>query len=122
MYIQAQPQDPCTIQAYSDTSVIINNTTYSRNLLITATTLITPWTITGIEQISLVELQPLIDDHISTFLIGHSHLGTMPQTSLITSLASQNIGFEWMSIAAACRTFNILISEKRTAALGIIFT
>ena len=40
--------------------------------------------------------------------------------ALIEYLANQRIGIEIMSIGAASRTFNVLLSEQRAVVLGIV--
>ena len=59
---------------------------------------------------SLLELQPDI------IVYGSGWEPVLPPRDLMFALARRGIGFEVMDTPAACRTFNILISEDRDVA------
>jgi len=63
---------------------------------------------------NLVTKQPEI------IIFGCGFKPIIPPQKLIFSLARKGIGFECMDTPAACRTFNILISEDRDAAAILI--
>ena len=58
----------------------------------------------------LIALQPEI------IIFGCGWEPALPPRDLVFALARKGIGFEMMDTPAACRTFNILISEDRDAA------
>jgi uncharacterized protein len=39
---------------------------------------------------------------------------------MITAATERGIGIEWMRTGAACRTFNLLVSEGRRVAAGLL--
>ncbi len=61
----------------------------------------------------LLQLQPEV------ILIGYNGHNKL-LIELIQDLAKKKIGLECMSIGAACRTFNILLSEGRKVVAGFI--
>ena len=53
------------------------------------------------------------------FILGVGEVLTAPMTDLAASLKAVGIALELMSTAAACRTWNVLMSEGRNAAAGV---
>ncbi|HAU0934786.1 TPA: hypothetical protein JBH70_12550, partial [Legionella pneumophila] len=54
-------------------------------------------------------------------IIGHLQTGKTLPVTLISQLSQKRIGIECMSIGAACRTYNVLLSEHRAVVAGFIF-
>lgn len=44
-----------------------------------------------------------------------------PNPALLRPLMEARIGFEFMDLPAACRTYNILVAESRAVALALLF-
>lgn len=68
------------------------------------------------------DAQPLLElaDEIDVLLIGTGKdMAHIPQ-SLRTQLESAGVGVEIMNSPAACRTYNVLLSEGRRIALALI--
>lgn len=55
-------------------------------------------------------------------LIGCGRTFTPPPPALGIALRARGIGMEWMDTGAACRTFNVLLSEGRAVAAALIAT
>ena len=53
------------------------------------------------------------------FLLGVGGAPMLPLNKLVASLKNTGIALEVMSTAAACRTWNVLMSEGRDAATGL---
>ena len=74
----------------------------------------------------IISLEQLIeDDHADVgkpdlVLIGTGERLKFPAMEHYASLIQRNIGVEIMDSAAACRTYNILLSEGRKVVAGII--
>ena len=83
----------------------------------------------ALKEIDLPSVTSLTVEHLDQALVADPEilvLGTgwtysMPPRDLTFALARRGIGFEVMDTPAACRTYNILISEgRRPAALLVI--
>lgn len=120
MQINKEPRDKHAIQSYSLEQIIINGETYEDNLLITHERIITGWSNKQISNLYIEDIQPLLNMTPEILIIGHEDKHLLPNFEFMQSLSKNNIGFEFMSIGAACRTFNVLLSEERQAALGIL--
>ncbi len=79
------------------------------------------WQASVIEELTEEDFKPLIASAPELILLGTGSRPIIPPRELVFSLARQGIGLEAMDTAAACRTFNILISEgRRVAAVMIV--
>lgn len=55
-------------------------------------------------------------------IIGHENPGKFPPMEFMSHLSQLQIGMECMSIGAACRTYNVLLSENRAVVAGFIMS
>jgi uncharacterized protein len=69
-----------------------------------------------VDELSAADLAPLIDEGPEIIIMGAGWEPGLPPRELVFALARQGIGFEMMDTPAACRTFNILVSEDRDVA------
>ena len=79
------------------------------------------WPISTEQDISADDLLNLLQDtNVDLLVLG---LGEYPQSLLpgiASALRNEGIKLEVMSTAAACRTWNVLLTEGRTAAAGLL--
>lgn len=108
------------IRAYSDGQVEINNASYNRSLIVGNTLLIQDWEITHIDQLQHEHWQQLIKLNPEVILIGTGERIIFPHPSTYAPAIESGIGVEFMDTGAACRTYNILLSEDRAVLAGII--
>src|SRR3990167_9955177 len=109
MQIQLENSHQHSIQAYTDHSVSINNNTYQQNLILSVETMLVPWNIDTMYSLNAQHICELRLTHPKIILIGHNELNYIPNTEQMCVLYQTNIAIEWMSVGAACRTFNILL-------------
>lgn len=69
-------------------------------------------------------IQPLIDaaDQFDLLIVGCGEAFIAPPKELRPLLKSHGIILEWMDTGAACRTFNVLLGEGRSAAAALVAT
>ncbi len=120
MQINLEAADPHAIQAYSDQVIQINSISYDQSLIVSSTEIIPDLTIKKIQDMDLAYLELLLRSKPEIILIGHSQPGAFPPAQIMKSLSEKRIGMECMSIGAACRTYNVLLSEKRAVVAGFI--
>ncbi len=114
MHINLEAADAHAVQSYSDNSIQIDSIVYKDSLIVSRKKIITDLTIKNISDIKESCLKLLLEGMPELILIGHKETGVFPPVSIINTLAQQKIGFECMSLGAACRTYNILLSEGRS--------
>lgn len=122
MHINLEAAENHAVQAYSDNQIQINSIVYERSLIVSKTEIITELAIKDIQEINEQYLQQLIKFKPEVIIIGHENTGKFPPMSIISQLSQQRIGIECMSIGAACRTYNVLLSEERAVVAGFIFS
>ncbi|MFT4058281.1 MAG: Mth938-like domain-containing protein [Legionella sp.] len=120
MHIHLETAENHAIQAYSDHQIQINSVVYEQSLIVSKEEIFTELTIKNIQNIDENYLQQLLQLKPEVIIIGHKNTGKFPPMSIIEQLAQQHIGIECMSIGAACRTYNVLLSEDRCVVAGFI--
>jgi uncharacterized protein len=81
-----------------------------------------PWSMTSADLLGAASLEPVLAD-VETGLIllvgcGASFFPT--PVGLAAALGARGARLEWMATGAACRTFNVLLSEGRPIAAALI--
>jgi len=120
MHINLEAADDHSIQAYSDNEIRVNSVTYQKSVIVSSREIISDWAIDNIFQLNEESLEPLLRHTPNIIVIGHKQQGKFPPPSAFELLSKKRVGLECMSIGAACRTFNVLLSEQREVVLGII--
>lgn len=120
MQINLESTDKHSIQAYDDKEIRVNSITYSSSLIISSQEIICPWPVTTLNQLDEQLIAPLLRHQPKIIIIGSTQQGQLAPIALLQKLSQQGIGLEAMSIGAACRTFNVLLSEQRDVVLGLI--
>ncbi|MBI5041973.1 MAG: Mth938-like domain-containing protein [Gammaproteobacteria bacterium] len=108
------------IRAYAPGRVTVNEDALTRSLIVSAEQLIRDWPPQGFEELTPVHLRTVIELRPEILLLGTGAQLRFPHPSLLAELHSQGIGIEVMDTAAACRTYNILVSEGRRVAAALL--
>ena len=108
------------IQSYTDDSIVVNDKALQQSFLISNTTLDTDWGVGHIEQITHTHWRDIIEQKPEVILIGTGASLIFPHPASYAPAIDQGIGVEFMDTRAACRTYNILLSEDRFIIAGII--
>ena len=108
------------IQSYTDDSIVVNDKALRHSFLISNTSLNTDWGVDHIEQITHTHWRDIIEQQPEVILIGTGASLIFPHPASYAPAIDQVIGVEFMDTRAACRTYNILLSEDRFIIAGII--
>lgn len=74
-----------------------------------------------LDDLAATDFLPLIDGaDIPLLILGAGEAPMHPFTSLGNDLRAKGVAFEVLSTAAACRTWNVLMSEGRAAAAALV--
>lgn len=120
MHINLEQPEQHAIQAYSDNQIQINSIMYESSLIVSREEIISDLAIKSIEAIDDEYLNLLLPLKPELIIIGHRATGLLLPLSIMAQLSQQRIGFECMSLGAACRTYNVLLSEHRAVIAGFI--
>lgn len=102
-----------TVTAYGPGFVEINQVRHHGSLIVAPDQPVEPWRVARFESLRAEDFDPLLALHPDVVLIGTGTRQRFPHPRLTRRLTDVRIGVEVMDTAAACRTYNILMSEGR---------
>ena len=108
------------VTAYEQGLVMVSGVARTRSFIISLEHLIEDWAPAHVDQLRTEHMQPLLELEPELVLIGTGVSLKFPAIEHYALLIEQNIGVEIMDSAAACRTYNILLSEGRKVVAAII--
>ncbi len=110
-----------SIRRVESGAIMVGDQLLKNNFALTTDEVIGDWNASVIEDMTEDDFEALIASKPELILLGTGPKPVFPPRELVFSLARKGIGLEAMDTAAACRTFNILISEgRRVAAVFIV--
>jgi uncharacterized protein len=115
-----KPGNHYHIRKIDTDGVVINDRLYQTSLILGARLLHTDWPVTSYAELDSDTIKPLIEHQPEVVLIGIGQSQTIPDPRVQREFLKHGIGVECMTLPAACRTFNILMSENRRALVGLI--
>jgi len=93
---------------------------FSRTLVVTPHQLIRDWPPQRMDEIGPSHLEMLLELEPEIVLLGSGPQLQWPDPELVKPLVDRGIGFEVMDTGAACRTYNILMSEQRRVVAALL--
>ncbi len=108
------------IRAYGPGRITVNETEYTRDLIVLPETLIPDWESALVTELTENHFEALEEHEPEIILLGTGREQRLPAARLIARFARRGIGLEAMDTAAACRTFNVLMSEDRRVAAALM--
>lgn len=97
-------------------SVQVGEEVYTSNIALLASTVIDGWPDRPIEELDADYLSPVLEYLPEMVILGSGSKHRFAPRELTFALARRGIGLEVMDTPAACRTFNVLVSEGRLPA------
>ena len=79
-----------------------------------------PWPVTVPDAISADSLKEILESEPGLLVIGCGPKFVPPPAGLRDALKAAGVALEWMDTGAACRTFNVLLTEDRAVAAALI--
>lgn len=115
------PEGRQVIQKYGDGGFQIAGVAFRSSVLVMMETSVS-WDVSEPDMISVANLSALFESKASPgiLLIGCGPKFVAPPKGLRQSLREQGAVLEWMDTGAACRTFNVLLTEERQVAAALI--
>jgi uncharacterized protein len=109
-----------TVTAYGDGYVEINAQRYSHALLVLPEAPIEPWAPARFDELAAEHFESIAQHEPEVVLLGTGPTQRFPHPRLTAALAARRIGIESMDTAAACRTYNILMTEGRKVLAALL--
>lgn len=108
------------ISAYGADSITVNEKLYIQSLLLSATELHCPWSVTSPTQLEAQNLARIFEMEPEVVLLGTGQRQQFPTPQIHALFGQKRIGLEVMDNGALCRTFNILVAEDRAVVAAIM--
>lgn len=102
-----------TVTGYGPSFIEINALRHSGSLLVAPDVPVERWSADAFETLSVEDFAVVLHLKPELVLLGTGVRQRFPHPRLTRPLADARIGIEVMNTAAACRTYNILMSEGR---------
>lgn len=109
-----------TVTAYGADYVSISGVRHYCNLAVLPDRLVPDWTQATFDTLALADVEWLASLDAEILLLGTGDRLRFPRPELLQPLRQQRKGVEIMDLAAACRTYNVLASEGRKVAAGLL--
>lgn len=108
------------VRGYSSAGIRINDRLYAGSVIVTASKVLDHWPPRNLDELTQAHLQHAIVLEPEVLLIGTGRAQKFPSRELLRSLHASRTGFEIMDTGAACRTYNVLVGERRNVAAALI--
>ncbi|MDZ7749569.1 MAG: Mth938-like domain-containing protein [Halofilum sp. (in: g-proteobacteria)] len=108
------------IRHYDDGGITINETRYTRDLIVMPKAVIDDWASAPVAELTPDHFAVIGDHAREILLLGTGRVQRFPPARLMAELGRQGIGLEVMDTPAACRTYNVLMSEDRRVAAALM--
>ena len=118
-FTQQHPADLNVIRRYGPDFIAIGEREIRSSCILSARTL-AAWQPTSVEELALEHLAPLFDLGPEVVVLSTGARQRFPRAALRAEFATRKIGLEVMEIGAACRTYNVLVTEERRVLAAIL--
>ena len=109
-----------TIFGHGAGYVDVNGTRYAHPLIVTPETLISPWNVIDPASLDFADFAELIALKPTIVVFGSGSIFRFPDARILAAFSQARIGFDVMDTGAACRTYNVLMSEGRSVAAALL--
>jgi uncharacterized protein len=112
-FTQDSSSAPHLIRAYGGGELRVNDDIHRGTVILSASTLVSVPEIRDIDDLAAFDRSRILALEPELVLLGTGARQIFPAASFRAQFLSAGIGFETMDTGAACRTFNVLVSEQR---------
>jgi uncharacterized protein len=108
------------ITAYAVGEIRMRDRVFHASLIAMRDAVIEQWIPAPVEQLTIDAFAQLLEHAPEVVILGTGPKQRMPPPELYAAFAARGIGLEVMDTGAACRTYNLLLSEYREVAVALI--
>jgi len=100
--------------------VHVRERVFTRSVILTAQHAVDDWPPRAAAELTVANLEAVLALAPEIVVLGTGERQVFPDPALFAHLARRGVGLEVMDSGAACRTYNVLLSEGRNVALALI--
>lgn len=108
------------IRAYAGGEIRLSDQVLQQSCLIAPEQIISNWTQANVATLSADDLQPIFALKPEVVILGTGVRQQFPSAAIRAAFLAREIGLEVMDLGAACRTFNVLLSEDRRVVAALL--
>ncbi len=108
------------VRSYGPGEVRVGDQVLRRSFLISAERLIEDWRPQTVDELTEADLEAVFALQPEIVVLGTGERQRFPEPRLLAALLARGIGCEVMDTGAACRTYNVLVSEARRAVAALL--
>ncbi len=120
MKLHAEKGSGNYIQSVTADAVLINGTSYTGHVIVSADRVIAGWSPRPITELRVDDFAAALDLEPEVILFGTGSAHRFAGNHLVTAIMSRGVGFEVMATRAACRTYNVLTAEDRRVVAALL--
>ena len=113
-------RDTKVIRAYAPGRINVSDELLTKSFIVAADRLVADWPPQRFEELTAAHLDAALALEPEILIIGTGATQRFLPGELLAKLGAQGIGVEMMDTAAACRTYNILLSEDRKVVAALL--
>lgn len=113
-------RDAQVIRSYAPDRVTVNDTQLARSFIVSGDKLLPDWPPRRFEEITAEHLKAALALDPEILIIGTGEKQRFLTGEMMGALSRGTMGVEVMDTAAACRTYNVLLSEGRKVVAAIL--
>ncbi len=119
-FAQESQDEGYVVTAYGENTISLNGKAFERSLIVASTEFNEDWGVTSIDQLADEHITQILSFEPELVIIGTGSKLVFPPVEVYAAIIKQGIGVDFMDTHAACRTYNILMSEGRSVVAGLI--
>jgi uncharacterized protein len=108
------------VRSYAPGELRVGETVLHRSCLLRADRLIDDWRPQTIEELTEADLDAVFALDPQIVVLGSGARQRFPDQRLVAAIMARGIGCEVMDTGAACRTYNVLVSEDRPVVAALM--
>ena len=107
------------VRRYGGGQILIGEQVITRPCIVSPQRLLLDWEAESFAGLSERQLEPLFSFGAEIILVGSGETQPYPSAEVRALLRTRAVALEYMSLGAACRTYNILASEQRVVVAAL---
>lgn len=115
-----RPGDHLFIRSVTGKGIQVVDDFYTSSIILSANEVIPDWPVSDVGNMTDDDLRPVLELKPEVVLIGCGEIQTFLSPEQMMFFYSRNVGVEVMTTNAACRTYNVLVSELRNVVAALI--
>ena len=115
-----RPEGTNIIHAVTRTQVSVNGQPYTRSVLVPGDAPLALWEVADLTQLTANHIAEILPFKPELVILGSGPSLRFAHPSVLRPLIDAGIGVETMDTPAACRTYNVLMSEGRKVLAALI--